>query len=64
MMQIALAKKLADRMKLKAEPAQTKIDPSFVLTVNWGKVWANQQANDMLVVVNNATRFAMVVYQV
>lgn len=63
-MQIALTKKLADGLKLKLQPAMEEIDPLFKWTANWIATWDNRRAEDMLVLVNNANRFAVIVYQV
>ena len=63
-MQIALTKKLADAMGINPPPAQEAENPLFSWTANWTKVWDNRSAEDMLVLVNNATRFAAALYQV
>lgn len=63
-MQIALTKKLADGLKLKPQPAAEEIDPLFIWTANWKKTWDNRRAEDMLILVNHATRFVVAVYQV
>jgi hypothetical protein len=63
-MQIALTKKLADAMGIKPGAADDKAAPLFSWTANWTRVWANRKAEDMLVMVNNATRFAVAVYEV
>ena len=63
-MQIALTKKLADGLKLKPKPAMEEIDPLFKWTANWITTWDNRRSEDMLVLVNNANRFAVIVYQV
>lgn len=63
-MQIALTRKLADGLKLKPQPAIEEIDPLFKWTANWITTWDNRRAEDMLVLVNNANRFAVIVYQV
>lgn len=62
-MQIALTQKLAQDLKVKVQPASEEIDPLFVWTANWTKAWSNSRSNDLLVLVNNATRFAVVVYE-
>lgn len=62
-MQIALTKKLADAMKLKPPAIHGADNPLFSWTANWTKVWNNRRADDMLVLVNNATRFAVAIYQ-
>lgn len=63
-MQIAMTKKLADAMGINPPSAQDDIDPLFTWTANWTKVWDNRKAEDLLVLVNNATRFHVAVYQV
>ncbi len=63
-MQIALTKKLADAMGIKPSPAVEVIDPLFCWTANWTNVWGNRRVEDMLVLVNNATRFSVAIYQV
>lgn len=64
-MQIALTKKLADAMGLKISAADEKtINPLFLWTANWTNVWSNLRTEDMLVLVNNATRFTVAIYQV
>jgi hypothetical protein len=63
-MQIALTKKLADAMEVKLPAADETIRPLFTWTANWTKVWDNRRTEDMLVLVNNATRFAVAIYQV
>lgn len=63
-MQIALTKKLADAMGVKPPSAHEAVNPLFSWTANWTKVWDNRKAEDMLVLVNNATRFTVAIYQV
>ena len=63
-MQIALTKKLADAMALKPNAIDESLDPLFSWTANWITVWDNRKAEDMLVLVNNATRFSVALYQV
>lgn len=63
-MQIALTKKLADALKLKLPAIDQTINPLFSWTANWTKVWDNRRTEDMLVLVNNATRFTVAIYQV
>lgn len=63
-MQIALTRKLADTMKIKPRPAAGDENLLFTWTANWTKVWDHRRANDMLVLVNNANRFAVAIYQV
>jgi hypothetical protein len=63
-MQIALTKKLADAMGVNSSSACEAVDPLFSWTANWTKVWDNRRTEDMLVLVNNATRFTVAIYQV
>lgn len=63
-MQIALTKKLADAMGAVFSPAAEDENPLFSWTANWTKVWDNRRAEDMIVLVNNATRFIVAIYQV
>lgn len=63
-MQIALTKKLADAMRVKVLPTNEEKNPLFSWTANWTKVWDNYRSEDMLVLVNNATRFTVAIYQV
>lgn len=63
-MQIALTKSLATEMKLKPGSADVAIDPIFTWTATWAKVWDDSKTKEMLVLVNNATRFPVVIYPV
>ncbi|HZK10252.1 MAG TPA: plasmid pRiA4b ORF-3 family protein [Clostridia bacterium] len=63
-MQIALTKKLADVMAVKSLAPLDEENPLFSWTANWTKVWDNRRADDTLVLVNNATRFAVGIYEV
>lgn len=63
-MQIALTKKLADAMGVNSSSALEAKNPLFSWTANWTKVWDNRRTEDMLVLVNNATRFTVAIYQV
>lgn len=63
-MQIALTKKLADAIGVNPPSAHKDENPLFSWTANWTKVWDNRRAEDMLVLVNNATRFTVAIYQV
>lgn len=63
-MQIALTKKLADVVGIKGPFAREDENPLFSWTANWTKVWDNRRTEDMIVLVNNATRFTVAIYQV
>lgn len=63
-MQIALTKKLAIAMGINPPPIHEVMNPLFLWTANWTKVWDNRRTEDMLVLVNNATRFTVAIYQV
>jgi len=63
-MQIALTKKLSDALKLKLPAIDETVNPLFSWTANWTKVWENRKTEDMIVLVNNATRFTVAIYQV
>lgn len=63
-MQIALTKKLTDALGVKLPATDETINPLFTWTANWTTVWDNRRADDMLVLVNNATRFTVAIYQV
>lgn len=63
-MQIALTKKLVDALGVKPPSADETINPLFTWTANWTTVWDNRRAEDLLVLVNNATRFTVAIYQV
>lgn len=51
-------------MKVNAPPVDENVNPLFTWTANWMTVWDNRRAEDMLVLVNNATRFTIGIYQV
>lgn len=63
-MQISLTKKLAEAIGVTPPPVNEDINPLFCWTANWTKVWDNRRTEDMLVLVNNATRFTVAIYQV
>lgn len=63
-MQIALTKKLSNAMGIKPAAIKEDVNPLFTWTANWTNVWDNCRTEDMLVLVNNATRFTVAVYQV
>lgn len=63
-MKIALTKKLATAMEIKPSVIKEEVNPLFTWTANWTNVWDNRRTEDMLVLVNNATRFTVAVYQV
>lgn len=51
-------------MKITLQPPSEESNPLFTWTANWVRVWDNRRADDMLVMVNNSTNFAVAVYQV
>lgn len=64
-MQIALTKKLATAMGINPPTMIEGEEASiFSWTANWTKVWDNRRTEDMLVLVNNATRFTVAIYEV
>lgn len=63
-MKIALTKKLADAMGVDSSSACEEENLLFSWTANWTKVWTNHRTEDMIVLVNNATRFVVAMYQV
>jgi hypothetical protein len=63
-MQIALTGKLAKALGMKPPTTDENLNPLFTWTANWTKVWENRRTEDLLVLVNNATRFTVAVYQV
>lgn len=63
-MQIALTNKLSKALGMKPPATDENIEPLFTWTANWTKVWENKRTEDLLVLVNNATRFTVAMYQV
>lgn len=63
-MQIALTQKLATGSGKTLSPAQENVHPLFDWTANWVKVWANSRTEDMLIVLNNSTRFVVAIYPI
>jgi hypothetical protein len=63
-MQITLTKKLAEAMNLMPATGDGAVSPLFSWTANWTKVWDNRRTEDMLVLINNATKFTVAIYQV
>jgi len=63
-MQIALTKKLKKAMGVNPSSAHEDENPLFSWTANWTNVWENRHAEDMLILVNNATCFTVAIYQV
>jgi len=64
LMKISLTKKLADAMGMNCESVLEDENPLFCWTANWTKVWDNRRTEDMIVLVNYATRFIVAIYQV
>lgn len=62
-MQILLTKKLADAMEIKPTSASENLDPIFAWTANWINTF-DRRKEDMIVMVNNATRFTVTIYGV
>jgi len=63
-MQIALTKKLADATGESTKALPPEDNPLFSWTANWAKAWDNRRTEDMIVLVNHATRFTVAIYQV
>ncbi|OPL08524.1 MAG: hypothetical protein AVO33_11280 [delta proteobacterium ML8_F1] len=63
-MQIALTNKLAVALGVKPPAVDESIPPLLSWTANWTRVWDNRRADDMLVLVNHATRFTVAIYEV
>lgn len=62
-MQIFLTKKLATAMSVKPAVAVETINPLFCWTANWTNTFENRK-EDMVVMVNHATRFTVTIYGV
>lgn len=62
-MQIALTKKLASAMSLKPIPAEEAVMPLFSWIANWTNTF-DRHKEDMVVMVNNATRFIVTIFGV
>ncbi len=60
-MQIALTKKLADAAGVALVPPVSDADPLFSWTANWVNTF-DRRKEDMIVMVNNATRFTVTIY--
>ena len=60
-MQIVLTKKLAEAMGVKPAPADKTANPLFSWTANWTNTF-DRRKEDMVVMVNNATRFTVSIY--
>ena len=63
-MQIALTKKLADAIGAESLSASEDEDPLFCWTANWTPVWEDLEDEGVVVLVNDATRFTVAIYQV
>jgi len=61
--QIALTKKLATAMAIKPETADESVNPIFCWTANWTNTFDGRK-EDMVVMVNHATRFTVTIYGV
>ena len=62
-MQIALTKKLADAIGVKPAPADDGANPLLSWTANWTNTF-DRRKEDMIVMVNNATRFTVTIFGV
>lgn len=62
-MQISLTKKLATAIGVKPAAASETVNPIFCWTANWTNTFENRK-EDMVVMVNQATRFAVTIYGV
>jgi hypothetical protein len=62
-MEIAVTKKLGDAIRIKPASSSNEIDPLFCWTANWIKTFDNRN-EDMVVMVNNGTRYTVVIYGV
>lgn len=62
-MQISLTKKLADAMSIKPAASIETVDPLFSWTANWINTF-DKRKEDMVVMVNNASRFIATIYGV
>ncbi len=63
-MKIALTRKLTKALEVNTPTEYEEENPLFSWTANWTKVWDNRRSEDMLILVNNATRFTVAIYQV
>ncbi len=63
-MQIALTKKLAEALKEKSEAFDESISPLFSWTANWTTIWSDKKTEELLILINNATRFTVAIYRV
>ncbi len=61
MIEIILTKKLATVAKQELSSVDQNIDPLFVWTANWTNTFRNRK-EDLLVMVNKATRFTVLIY--
>lgn len=62
-MQVAITKKLADVMAVKPAMVAEDSDPFFSWTANWTNTF-DKHKEDMVVMINNATRFTVIIYGV
>ena len=63
-MQIALTKKLAKALKQKPEAFDESVSPLFSWTANWTTIWSDNKTEELLILINNATRFTVAIYRV
>lgn len=57
-------KKISNSDEGECSTADENVDSIFSWTANWTRVWENRKAEDMLVLINNATRFTVAIYEV
>jgi len=62
-MYVFVTKKLASAIGIKPDPVSTDINPLFSWTANWTNTFDGRK-EDMVVLINNATRFAVLIYGV
>lgn len=63
-MQIILPKKLSTAMKVDPIPMEETVNPLFNWTAHWTNTWDDKPTPDLLVLVNHATRFTVVLHEV
>ena len=61
-MQISLTKKLAEAMSIKPSDCNKELNPLLCWTANWTNTFQDRRKEDLVVLVNNATRFTVAIY--